>query len=77
MAKQAKLGKKVAAPNVKVSSMIQPVGPEVAAVDGGGSRGLQNIDELVKYIGGDTGGGGGGGAERQKSMQKKRRGGKR
>jgi hypothetical protein len=77
VAKQAKLGKKVAAPNVKVSSMIQPVGPEVAAVDGVGSRGLQNIDELVKYIGGDTGGSGGGGAERQKSMQKKRRGGKR
>jgi len=46
-------------------------------VDGVGSRGLQNIDELVKYIGGDTGGSGGSGAERQKSMQKKRRGGKR
>jgi protein TIF31 len=78
VAKQAKLGKKVAAPNVKVSSMIQAVGAEVAAVDGAGSRGLQNIDELVKYIGGDTGGSSsGGGAERQKSMQKKRRGGKR
>jgi protein TIF31 len=77
VAKQAKLGKRVAAPNVKISSMIQPVGAEVAAVDGVGSRGLQNIDELVKYIGGDTGGSSGGGAERQKSMQKKRRGGKR
>src|SRR5271155_2406031 len=76
VAKQAKLGKKVAAPNVKVSSMIQPVGPEVAGVDGVGSRGLQNIDELVKYIGGDTGGSSSGGAERHKSMQKKRRGGK-
>ena len=77
VAKQAKFGKKVATPNVKVNSTIQPVGPEVAAVDGVGSRGLQNIDELVKYIGGDSGGSSGGGAERQKAMQKKRRGGKR
>jgi len=75
VAKQVKLGKKVATPNVKVNSTIQPVGPEVA-VDGVGSRGLQNIDELVKYIGGDNSSSSGG-AERQKAMQKKRRGGKR
>jgi len=77
VAKQAKSGKKVAAQNVKVSSRIQPVGSEVVAVSGMGSRGLQNIDELVKYIGGDTGSSSGGGTARQKAMQKKRRGGKR
>jgi len=77
VAKQAKVGKKVATPNVKVNSTIQPVGPEAAVVDGVGSRGLQNIDELVKYIGGDNSGSTGGGAERQKAMQKKRRSGKR
>ena len=75
VAKQAKFGKKVATPNIKVSSTIQSVGPEVTA-DGVGSRGLQNIDELVKYIGGDTAGSSGG-AGRQKAMQKKKRGGKR
>ena len=69
VAKQAKLGKKVVTPNVKVSSTVKPVGPDV---DGIGSRGLQNIDELVKYIGAvDVGGAG------QKTGQKKRRGGKR
>jgi protein TIF31 len=77
MAKQAKLGKKVAAPNVEVSSRIQLVRPEVEALDRVGSRGLQKIDELVKYIVGDTGGSSGGGTQRQKAMQKKRRGGKR
>ena len=56
VAKQAKLGKKVVTPNVKVSSTVKPVGPDV---DGIGSRGLQNIDELVKYIGAvDVGGAG-------------------
>jgi len=69
VAKQAKLGKKVVTPNVNVSSTVKPVGPDV---DGIGSRGLQNIDELVKYIGAvDVGRAG------QKTVQKKRRGGKR
>jgi len=69
VAKQAKLGKKVVTPNVKVNSTVKPVGPDV---DGIGSRGLQNIDELVKYIGTvDVRGPG------QKTGQKKRRGGKR
>lgn len=68
VAKQAKLGK-VATPTVKVSSTVKPVGPDV---DGIGSRGLQNIDDLVKFIGAvDVGG------ARQKTGQKKRRGGKR
>lgn len=71
MAKQAKLGKKIAAPSVKVNSSVKAVGPEV---DGTGSRGLQNIDELVKYIGAVHVGGG----DAQKvTAQKKRRGGKR
>jgi protein TIF31 len=70
VAKQAKLGKKVVTPNVVVSSTVQPVGPDV---DGVGSRGLQNIDELVKYIGAVEVGGTTG----QKNVQKKRRGGKK
>jgi protein TIF31 len=69
MAKQAKLGKKVIAPNVKVNAAVKPVGPEMNDI---GSRGLQNIDELVKYIGvvdlGKT---------PRKGAEKKRRGGKR
>lgn len=69
VAKQAKLGKKVVTPNVKVSSTVKPVGPDV---DGIGSRGLQNIDELVKYIGAVEVRG-----TAQKSGQKKRRAGKR
>jgi protein TIF31 len=69
VAKQAKLGKKAVTPNVKVSSTVKPVGPDV---DGIGSRGLQNIDELVKYIGAiDVSNAG------QKTGQKKKRGGKR
>jgi protein TIF31 len=70
VAKQAKLGKKVVTPNVKVSSAVKSVGPEV---DGLASRGLQNIDDLVKYIGAvDVG------RQGQKMVvQKKRRGGKR
>lgn len=70
MAKQAKLGRKVAAPTVRVNSSVKPVGPEV---DGTGSRGLQNIDELVKYIGAVNFGTD---AENARA-QKKRRGGKR
>ena len=67
-AKQAKVGKKVIT-KVTVNSAVKPVGPEV---DGLASRGLQNIDELVKYIGVvDVGG------NAQKVGQKKRRGGKR
>jgi protein TIF31 len=70
VAKQAKLGKKVAAPNVSVTAEVQPVGPEANGI---GSRGLQNIDELVKYIGAiDVGT-----TSAQKTVQKKRRGGKR
>ena len=69
VAKQAKLGKKVVTPNVKINSTVKAVGPDV---DGIGSRGLQNIDELVKYIGAvDVS------SPTQKSGQKKRRGGKR
>ena len=70
VAKQAKLGKKVAAPKVNVTAEVQPVGPEAGGI---GSRGLQNIDDLVKYIGalnvGTT--------SAEKTVQKKRRGGKR
>jgi protein TIF31 len=66
VAKQAKLGKKVVTPNVKINPIVKPVGPEV---DGIGSRGLQNIDELVKYIGAVNVGG-----QVQKATQKKRRG---
>jgi protein TIF31 len=70
MAKQAKLGKKIVAPNVRVNSSVKAVGPEI---DGTGSRGLQNIDELVKYIGAVNFG-----SDAQKARaQKKRRGGKR
>ena len=70
VAKQAKLGKKEVTPSVKISSAVKPVGPEV---DGIGSRGLQNIDELVKYIGGvDVAR-----TAAQRNAQKKRRGGKR
>ena len=71
-AKQAKLGKKAVTPsNVKVNSTVKPVGPDVR--DGIGSKGLQNIDELVKYIGAvDISNKNG-----QKTVQKKRRGGKR
>jgi protein TIF31 len=68
MAKLEKLGKKVSTPNAKVDSAIKSIGPEI---DGLASRGHQNIDELVKYIGavevGDT----------QRMAHKKRRGGKR
>src|SRR5436190_6585941 len=66
VAKQAKLGKKAVTPNVEISSTVKAVGPDV---DGIGSRGLQNIDELVKYIGAvDVS------STAQKSGQKKRRG---
>jgi hypothetical protein len=69
MAKQAKLGKKVTTANVKVNSAVKAVGPEVNDI---GSRGLQNIDELVKYIGGlDVG------KKTAKVAEKKKRGGKR
>ena len=69
MAKQAKLGKKVTTANVKVNSAVKVVGPEMNDI---GSRGLQNIDELVKYIGGlDVG------KKTAKGAEKKRRGGKR
>jgi len=68
MVKLEKLGKKVSTPNAKVDSTIRSLGPET---DGLASRGHQNIDELVKYIGaaevGDT----------QRMGQKKRRGRKR
>jgi len=70
-AKQAKLGNnKIATPNVKVDSSVKPVGAQ--EIDGIGSRGLQNIDELVKYIGGVGASGVG-----QKTSPKKKRGGKR
>jgi len=68
-AKQAKLEKKVITPNIKVTSTVQPIGPEA---DDTGSRGLQNIDELVKYIGAINVG-----EKAQKIVQKKKRGGKR
>jgi len=72
VAKQAKLGKKVAPPNVKVNSTVKAVGPKIQ--DDTGSRGSQNIDDLVKYIGAvDVGGVNG----KAKAAQKKRRGGKR
>ena len=71
VAKQAKLGKKVVTPNVKFNSTVKAVGPEINDT---GSRGLQNIDELVKYIGAvDVSGMSG----KAKAAQKKRRGGKR
>jgi protein TIF31 len=70
VAKQAKLGKKVAAPKVRVTAEVQPVGPEPSGI---GSRGMQNIDELVRYIGDvDVGS-----TSAQKTVHKKRRGGKR
>jgi len=70
-AKQAKLGNnKITTPNVKVDSSVKPVGAQ--AIDGLGSRGLQNIDELVKYIGNVDAGG-----VSQKAAPKKKRGGKR
>lgn len=71
VAKQAKLGKKVVTPNVKFNSTVKAVGPEINDT---GSRGLQNIDELVKYIGAvDVSGVSG----KANAAQKKRRGGKR
>jgi protein TIF31 len=72
IAKQAKLGKKVVTPTVRVNSTVQAVGPNVR--DDTASRGLQNIDELVKYIGAvDVSGVNG----KAKAAQKKRRGGKK
>jgi protein TIF31 len=47
VAKQAKSAKKVVG-HLTVNSAVKPIGPEV---DDTGSRGLQDIDELVKYIG--------------------------
>jgi protein TIF31 len=78
VAKQAKSGKKVVT-NVKVNSTVKAVGPEV---DGTGSRGLQNIDELVKYIGavnvdGKAAAAAAAAAAAEKVRKSKRRGGKR
>lgn len=68
MAKQEKLGKKVNTSSVVVNSAIKTLEQES---NGLASRGHQNIDELVKYIGAvDVG-------NTQKMGQKKRRGGKR
>jgi protein TIF31 len=72
VAKQAKLGKKVLTPNVKVNSTVKAVGP---VQDDTGSRGLQNIDDLVKYIGAVDAGGVD--SKAKAAQQKKRRGGKR
>jgi protein TIF31 len=70
VAKAAKSGKRVLT-NVNVTSTVKAVG---ADRDGTASRGLQNIDELVKYIGAVNIG-----AEKDKvaARKTKRRGGKR
>lgn len=68
-AKQAKSGKKPSAPNVKVTATVKPVGPEMNGI---GSRGSDNIDDLVQYIGAVNVA-----SKGRKVEQKKKRGGKR